>query len=150
MLAIPLVDGGWSDWSPQQSCTDTCALSASRSCDSPAPKHLGLVCRGPATRLGDCGLLPACPVDGGWSAWVAGAECSGTCGRAHREFTRSCDEPEPQSGGKECSGNPTKQEACGVLPECPDLGRKLCHFKNVKQVVHLSLHDFSSWKCVVR
>ncbi len=46
-------------------------------------------------------------MDGGWSAWVAGA-CSATCGGGTRTDTRTCTNPAPSDGGTDCPGSDTQ------------------------------------------
>lgn len=43
-------------------------------------------------------------VNGGWSPWSAyGTQCSKTCGGGVQELVRTCNNPEPQGGGDECT-----------------------------------------------
>lgn len=57
-------------------------------------------------------------VDGGFTAWSAYTKCSSTCGGGTQERTRSCTNPEPAHGGKECVGPTTDTRQCGEDP-CP-------------------------------
>lgn len=57
-------------------------------------------------------------VDGGFTAWSAYTKCSSTCGGGTQERTRSCANPEPAHGGKECVGPTTDTRQCGEDP-CP-------------------------------
>lgn len=43
------------------------------------------------------------PVDGGWSDWVYG-DCTKECDGGKKSKTRTCDNPPPSGGGKECVG----------------------------------------------
>ena len=51
-------------------------------------------------------------VDGGWSDWILG-NCSVSC---VKERTRSCNNPEPSCGGKNCSGLAVETMKCTELP----------------------------------
>ena len=51
-------------------------------------------------------------VDGGWSDWLLG-NCSVSC---VKEKTRSCNNPEPFCGGKNCSGPALETMKCNELP----------------------------------
>ena len=58
-------------------------------------------------------------VDGGCSNWSNWTECSLTCGGGTREKHRTCDNPEPQNGGKDCDGlGESVTENCNLDP-CP-------------------------------
>ena len=63
------------------------------------------------------GLLST--VDGGWSAWSDWTYCTLTCGaNSTKTHTRTCTEPEPSNGGKECKGNDMETESCAWVL-CP-------------------------------
>ena len=66
-------------------------------------------------------------VDGGWSEWNTYTQCSVTCGGGTMKKKRHCDRPEPQHGGKNCSGNDqlirvaapriaVRPEECNTMP----------------------------------
>ena len=51
------VDGGWSDWQDDGTCSATCGvgkLNQIRTCTNPPPSHGGLECNGNNTRTTDC------------------------------------------------------------------------------------------------
>ncbi|XP_018496375.1 netrin receptor UNC5C [Galendromus occidentalis] len=50
--------------------------------------------------------------NGSWSPWGAWSECSSKCGRGHRSRTRSCTNPPPRNGGKDCYGNYIEKSEC--------------------------------------
>ena len=56
--------------------------------------------------------------DGGWGPWNDKVSCSETCGSGTKTMTRSCDNPSPRNGGKECDGENTKTVPCneGACP----------------------------------
>ena len=41
--------------------------------------------------------------DGGYSEWSSWSQCSVTCGDGRRSHSRSCTNPPPSPGGKDCS-----------------------------------------------
>ena len=55
-------------------------------------------------------------VHGVWDEWSPWSLCSSTCGRGHRERTRSC--KPPQFGGDPCPG-PDKQNKFCNIAVCP-------------------------------
>ncbi|XP_078352821.1 coadhesin-like [Oculina patagonica] len=64
-------------------------------------------------------LNAACATDGGYTDWSA-SECSVTCGGGTQTLTRTCTNPPPSNGGKNCSelGPDKKTQECGTQP-CP-------------------------------
>ncbi|ROI48994.1 SCO-spondin [Anabarilius grahami] len=61
-----------------------------------------------------CDSLPGCSVDGSWSQWAPWSECSAHCGGGVKERTRQCDNPAPQSAGRECVGSGRQQKVCNT------------------------------------
>ncbi|XP_049641111.1 thrombospondin-2 [Suncus etruscus] len=113
-------DGGWSHWSPWSSCSTSCgvgAITRIRLCNSPLPQLGGQACRGSGRETQACEGTP-CPVDGRWSPWSPWSACSVTCAGGLRERTRMCNSPEPQHGGKACTGDPKQQQMCSKR-RCP-------------------------------
>ncbi|XP_078700036.1 apolipoprotein(a)-like [Branchiostoma floridae x Branchiostoma belcheri] len=53
-------------------------------------------------------------INGGWSAWSVWTECSVSCGTGtgSQARTRSCDNPEPQFGGNNCTGDAQETRPC--------------------------------------
>jgi len=60
-------------------------------------------------------VVPPRPVDGGWSEW---SKCSTTCGTGVQ--TRTCTNPEPSNGGKDCEG--PDERPCRNYSTCPPEG----------------------------
>ena len=58
--------------------------------------------------------------DGNWSDWSAWSSCSLTCGGGHQNHSRTCTNPAPTKGGKNCSSANTESatQACNDYP-CP-------------------------------
>ena len=60
-------------------------------------------------------------VDGGWGEFGDWEECPVTCGGGDHSRMRTCDNPVPQYGGKECTddgSSDTESERCNEDP-CP-------------------------------
>ncbi|XP_067677776.1 A disintegrin and metalloproteinase with thrombospondin motifs adt-1-like [Haliotis asinina] len=135
----PNIDGGWTDWAvvEEGDCSVTCGggsqvIKKERYCDSPAPTGSGREClqsdgqrslletaRSTVTCMTD-----ACPVDGGWSAWVDVDMdgCSVTCGGGSKKRTRQreCTHPAPSGGGEFCQGDATLIDELNCnTDECP-------------------------------
>ena len=59
-------------------------------------------------------------VDGGYSEWSAWSACSATCAGGFQYRQRTCDNPEPENGGKDCSSlGADKEEAICNTHICP-------------------------------
>jgi len=113
------VDGGWSTWS-YGGCSKTCGggtQRGTRSCNNPPPSNGGKNCVGSGVTHRQCNTQP-CPGDGGWSTWSYGG-CSKTCGGGTQRGTRSCNNPPPSNGGKNCVGSGVTNRECNTQP-CPD------------------------------
>ncbi|KAK7502548.1 hypothetical protein BaRGS_00006123 [Batillaria attramentaria] len=117
------LNGGWSAFVTDRvgACSVTCGggtqtVTSRRTCTNPAPRYGGSNCRGDATRITRqaCNTSP-CPVHGGWSAYQVETigECSVTCGGGQQSVTsrRTCSNPTPRYGGRNCQGSGTKVES---------------------------------------
>jgi len=58
-------------------------------------------------------------VDGGWSPWGNWTRCSKTCGVGYQTQHRTCTNPPPQHGGKDCQGNLDQSRQCEDQKHCP-------------------------------
>ncbi|XP_078378572.1 coadhesin-like [Oculina patagonica] len=118
--AASAVDGGYSHWSKFSECSASCGSGLKirkRSCNSPEPKNGGKDCSGlgPAMESEACNSFP-CPIDGGYSNWSNFTECSATCGGGFQRRTRTCTNPLPCCGGKNCDdlGPTVETQECGT------------------------------------
>ncbi|XP_036360079.1 semaphorin-5A [Octopus sinensis] len=114
------VDGQWSPWSQWLQCRivgpdrlgDDC-WCRTRTCDNPAPRLGGRDC------VGDTVEVSNCTTHGGWTPWSAWTSCSQTCNSGVRSRTRTCGNPAPLHGGRDCEGSPKQEEYCPGNPRCP-------------------------------
>ncbi|CAC5418366.1 Adhesion G protein-coupled receptor B2,Coadhesin,Thrombospondin-1,Adhesion G protein-coupled receptor B1,Mucin-like protein,Hemicentin-1,Adhesion G protein-coupled receptor B3,Thrombospondin-2 [Mytilus coruscus] len=114
------INGNWTEWSSWNECSVTCGGGMKvrdRKCSNPVPQYGGDLCFGNITNIESCNEDP-CPIDGNWSGWSKWAECSVTCGGGLKTRNRTCSNPEPQFGGKYCTGNDTNISDCADNP-CP-------------------------------
>ena len=58
------------------------------------------------------------PVDGQWSDWGPWAVCTKTCAGGLKVRHRKCDDPQPEYGGKNCSGKSEEKTECATW-SCP-------------------------------
>ncbi|XP_063690486.1 uncharacterized protein LOC134823063 [Bolinopsis microptera] len=91
--------------------------SRTRICTNPAPLYGGKDCRGEDSETQDCNPQ-ICPVNGGWSNYGDWLECSVTCGGGSQSRTRTCKNPAPLYGGKDCQGQDSESQDCNPQ-ECP-------------------------------
>ena len=59
-------------------------------------------------------------VDGGWGPWSEFSLCSAPCGPGTKERKRSCDNPAPKEGGRQCKGVSKQVADCSYRP-CPGI-----------------------------
>uniref|UniRef100_A0A7M5UQU5 Uncharacterized protein n=1 Tax=Clytia hemisphaerica TaxID=252671 RepID=A0A7M5UQU5_9CNID len=120
------VDGGYTEWSMFGPCSSLCGLGTqtrSRNCTNPIPMHGGKICADGAVQVeGKSCKLKECPVDGGYSSWSSYSECSEACGDGLMTRKRTCTNPSPAHGGKQCQGASTEEKQCKVK-ECPVNGK---------------------------
>ncbi|GAV02360.1 hypothetical protein RvY_12936 [Ramazzottius varieornatus] len=60
-------------------------------------------------------------VDGGWSAWTTTASCTSNCllpGAGLRVFERTCTNPAPVNGGRQCVGKSKRYQKCDDTSLC--------------------------------
>ena len=76
--------------------------------------------------------IPFCflsTVDGDWSNWNKWTACSKTCGEGTQIRIRTCDDPKPLHGGKQCEGAAQEARVCNTR-KCPGM-----FLKNVLMVL---------------
>ncbi|OQR79387.1 hypothetical protein BIW11_05769 [Tropilaelaps mercedesae] len=56
--------------------------------------------------------------DGSWSSWGSWSECSSRCGRGQRTRSRSCTNPPPRHGGRDCPGDYFVHNECHSRRDC--------------------------------
>ena len=52
------------------------------------------------------------PVNGGWTSYGTWSTCSVSCGNGTQSRSRSCTNPPPSGGGKDCVGSATETKEC--------------------------------------
>ncbi|KAJ8042331.1 Hemicentin-1 [Holothuria leucospilota] len=121
------INGGWGAWDDWSTCTVSCGGQGThqrtRLCDDPPPQYGGIYCPGDNYETGECGTQD-CKQDGNWAQWTSWSPCSVTCGFGTSSRNRTCSDPAPASGGRDCPGslivnNFYQEEDCMELLECP-------------------------------
>ncbi|RMX52480.1 hypothetical protein pdam_00013778 [Pocillopora damicornis] len=116
------IDGGFSNWLEWSDCSATCgggSRARSRKCDNPVPQYQGKNCVGLSLETEDCNE-EECPTNGGYSAWEPYGECTKTCGGGKQYRERTCTNPPPSAGGKDCDGlGPSKTSRECNNQDCP-------------------------------
>ncbi|XP_065656244.1 SCO-spondin-like [Hydra vulgaris] len=109
-----IVDGGLSDWSPYSDCSVSCGQGIKkrvRTCTNPVPSGGGKDCVGDLSETGVC-YFENCIVDGGLSDWSPYSDCSVSCGQGIKKRVRTCTNPVPSGGGKDCVGDLSETGVC--------------------------------------
>ncbi|XP_067019938.1 coadhesin-like [Acropora muricata] len=115
------VNGGFSEWTDFSACDKTCGPGVkkrTRTCSNPPPANEGKNCEGPADEVQDCNVTP-CAIDGGFTEWTGFGKCSKSCGGGFQTRSRSCTNPIPANGGKDCQGVNEETKVCN-LESCDD------------------------------
>lgn len=115
------VNGNWSKWQEWGLCSSSCGSGFQfrfRSCDNPAPSNGGKFCPGNDVQSQLCNVQ-SCPVDGNWSTWTEWTLCSKVCNGGEQTRSRECNNPAPQHGGNDCSGDKRETRPCNLFA-CPD------------------------------
>ena len=92
-------------------------------------------------------------VNGRWSLWATWSACSKTCGTGTKTRKRSCTNPPPQNGGKDCKGIDKQTKSC-LLKACPSkftpppppLYVPTIHFLKVENDHRSKFSNLSNWK----
>ena len=93
------VDGVWSDYYDASVCYG-CGGSKLQNRVCTPPKNGGKKCQGTSIRQVDC---TPCPIHGKVGEWIKEGTCTATCD-GKQKFIRKCDNPAPQFGGRQCTG----------------------------------------------
>ncbi|XP_030048871.1 A disintegrin and metalloproteinase with thrombospondin motifs 12 [Microcaecilia unicolor] len=80
---------------------------------------------------GECIIVGKHPesINGGWGEWSVWTHCTRTCGAGVQNAERHCNNPEPQFGGKYCTGERKRYRMCEILPcikETPSFRQMQC------------------------
>nr|XP_034336663.1 thrombospondin-1 isoform X4 [Crassostrea gigas] len=120
-----------------RSCTNPAPLHGGRNCEGDSvrvtPCHTGQCpkctddqhCSCTAGMIGHCRDVTferkcectPLPINGGWSEWSS-SPCSATCGDGTKHETRSCTNPAPLHGGRNCEGDSVRVTPCHT-GQCP-------------------------------
>uniref|UniRef100_A0A3B3U592 Uncharacterized protein n=1 Tax=Poecilia latipinna TaxID=48699 RepID=A0A3B3U592_9TELE len=116
--------GPWLLWSQWSSCSVSCGggqQSRSRTCTSPPCHGVSRQSKiGCEHGMWNCSL-ELCPIDGGLTAWGPWSPCSLSCGGLGVKVrSRTCTEPAPAHGGRDCQG-PRQETTYCQAPDstCP-------------------------------
>lgn len=128
----------WSTWSEFGPCSTFCVKDRQRFCtsgdvdkDCPGADQYGVQQEQVKCSDKECHA----PIDGHWGRWSSWGLCNAECGFGTQTRTRSCDDPPPRYGGKQCTGiskgsQDCKLKSCGIGPyDCEFDFDGMCHWK---------------------
>lgn len=116
VIPVMNLESGWTEWSNWGECDVACGDGISKRTRKCYP-NIGPCDDGIDTETRHCGK--PCPIDGGWSDWKLLSACDASCGLKGVEvYSRDCNNPSPNYGGKDCIGSITKTVECDG-PPCP-------------------------------
>jgi len=78
-------------------------------------------------------------VHGQYSSWSSWSECSMTCGDGSSYRTRSCRDPAPANGGRDCRGQARQRKPC-VVQECPGEQQQRHYHYCFQSLIHVLTH----------
>ncbi|KAL4217214.1 Hemicentin-1 [Mactra antiquata] len=105
----------WSLWSTWSVCSESCGDGSryrARHCVG------GIACVGDVFEQSTCNNNCVIPVDGKWGNWAAWSTCQVSCGSGFQYRSRTCNNPAPKDGGKNCVGDSSATQICKIR-ECP-------------------------------
>lgn len=104
------IHGRYSQWSYWGLCSQRCGRGTqqrSRYCTNPRPKNGGRDCSslGPERETRSCyrRRCPETQIHGGYSQWSSWGSCSQQCAGGVQQRSRSCTNPRPKNGGRNCN-----------------------------------------------
>lgn len=118
-LKICPVDGKFGAWSSFTACNKPCGGGVrirSRQCNNPPPVFGGKPCEGPTSEEEPCNTQVCPPIDGGYTQWSQFTPCTVSCGKGTMTRTRSCTNPPPSNGGKQCTEPASETVECDKGP----------------------------------
>ncbi|EDO46870.1 predicted protein, partial [Nematostella vectensis] len=117
-ISYLLADGGWTDWTIWTPCDKSCGTGfqqRKRTCSNPSPQNGGALCAGTNNETRECNTHH-CPINGDWTEWSSWSYCNRPCGTGYENRTRSCTNPPPKYGGKDCEGEDHQAKTCNTDP----------------------------------
>lgn len=112
-------NGGYTDWSACSDCSLECGGGTQTFIRTCVPLNDEGCSELEQTVKTESCNDQECPLDGGYTDWSISG-CSVTCGGGIQTLTRTCTNPPPANGGKNCSGlGPSEEEVSCNEQECP-------------------------------
>ncbi|XP_078666619.1 cartilage intermediate layer protein 1-like isoform X1 [Branchiostoma floridae x Branchiostoma belcheri] len=113
----------WSAWSECGARSGRCGAKKLQTRQRKQCFQSEVKCSGPVVQARICGRVKCSPIDGGWTDWGEWSTCTAKCGGGVEERRRTCTQPAPRHGGKQCDGASSQQRACADW-KCPDCSRQ--------------------------
>jgi len=101
---------------------ETCTSGFCMNSGSCREDVIGAICRCSTGFVGSrCAQVAATAVNGNYTEWTDFTECSKTCEGGQRSRSRTCTNPPPQNGGKDCMslGRDVEYDECNGDVRCP-------------------------------
>ncbi|RWS26781.1 semaphorin-5A-like protein [Leptotrombidium deliense] len=129
----------WSPWSEWEECNHVSGSFGDR-CWCRWQQCEGIGCPSVSKRI----EVSNCTRHGGWTDWSEWSPCSTTCGSGYQTRSRSCSNPSPDFGGRNCFGLSKERRNCSGNPPC--LPSTTTNMPENVEVKHYMWSDWGQWE----
>lgn len=111
------LQSSWGEWAPLTQCSVTCGYGTIQKTRYWYNEN---GTKTNQTYVQNTSCYKTCPINGKWSRWSPYSTCSAPCGPGVKLRSRTCTNPRPTNGGRDCIGDENENLDCSVQT-CPEL-----------------------------